>query len=325
VRAVLCKELTGPEALVVEELPSPPLGPGQVRILVHAAGVNFGDTLVVAGKYQERPELPFTPGMELAGVVAEAADGVAGLAPGTRVLATPGVGAFADEAVIDAASVLPIPDSIGMVAAAGFPVAYGTSHFALDHRAHLEAGEVLLVLGASGGVGLTAVEIGKAMGATVIAAASSADKLEVARAQGADHLIDTTREDLRERVKALTGGADVIYDPVGGDLFAQALRCIKVEGRILVIGFASGTIPQVAANYLLLKNASAVGVFWGGYRKRHPEVIRRGLETLLAWHAEGKLKPHSSHQLPLEGAAEAMNLILARKSIGKVVLTMGRG
>jgi NADPH2:quinone reductase len=315
----------GPGALVVDEVPSPPLGPGQVRIDVHAAGVNFGDTLVVAGKYQERPELPFTPGMELAGVVAETADGVAGLAPGTRVLATPGVGAFADEAVVDAASVLPIPDGMDMVAAASFPVAYGTSLFALDHRGRLQAGEVLLVLGASGGVGLTAVEVGKAMGATVIAAASSAEKLEVARAQGADHLIDASGEDLREAVKALTGGADVIYDPVGGDLFAKALRCINVEGRILVIGFASGTIPQVAANYLLLKNASAVGVFWGGYRKIHPEVIRRGLETLLAWHAEGRLKPHTSHRLPLENVAEAMDLILARKSTGKVVLTMGRG
>ena len=323
-RAVVCKELTGPKALVVEEVASPPLAAGEVRIAVHAAGLNFADTLIIAGKYQAKPELPFTPGMELAGEVLEVGEGVSGLEAGMRVIATPGTGAFAEEAVVPASEVLAIPGAMDMISAAGFPVAYGTSQVALAQRGKLQAGETLLVLGAAGGVGLSAVEIGKAMGATVIAAASSAEKLAVARDHGADHGIDTSREDLRARVKALTGGADVIYDPVGGELFAQALRCINWEGRMLIIGFASGTIPQIAANYLLLKNASAVGVFWGAYRERDPETMRAAMATVLAMQAEGKLRPHSSHRLPLEEVSEAFSLMLGRKSTGKVILTTGR-
>jgi NADPH2:quinone reductase len=324
VRAVVCKELSGPGALALEEVAAPTLGPGQVRIAVHAAGLNFADTLIIQGKYQERPDPPFTPGMELAGVVAACAADVAHLAPGARVLAMTGTGAFAEEAVVDAGRVVAIPDSMTMVQAAGFPVAYGTSHLALDHRGRLQAGEVLLVLGASGGVGLTAVEIGKAMGATVIAAASSAEKLGVARDHGADHLVDYTAEDLRAQVKEIAGAADVIYDPVGGDLSRTALRCINWEGRMLVIGFASGEIPQIPANYLLVKNAAAVGVFWGAYRKNDPARMMASLDTLLGWFAAGKLRPHISHELPLDKAADAFALMMGRKSTGKVVLTTGR-
>lgn len=323
-RAVLCKELGGPETLVVEEVASPPLGAGQVRIDVHAAGINFADTLIIQGKYQERPDPPFTPGMEISGVVTEVGDGVSHLNVGNKVIAMPGVGGYAEELVTDADWVLPVPDSVDMIQAAGFPVAYGTSHVALDHRAHLKAGEVLLVLGASGGVGLTAVEIGKAMGATVIAAASSPEKLEVAKSYGADHGIDYTKENIRDRVKELTGGADVVYDPVGGDAFQQSLRCINWEGRIIIIGFASGTIQQVPSNYILLKNCSVMGALWGAYRRRDPETMRTSLDELIGWFADGKLKPHSSHQLPLEQAGEAMQLMLDRKSTGKIVLTTGK-
>ncbi len=324
-RAVLCKELGGPETLVVEDVPSPPLGAGQVRMDIHAAGLNFADSLVIQGKYQERQEPPFTPGMEISGVVTEIGDGVDHLAVGNKAIAMCGVGGYAEEIVTDADWVLPVPDHVDMVQAAGFPVAYGTSHLALEHRAHLKEGEVLLVLGASGGVGLTAVEIGKAMGATVIAAASSPEKLDVARQYGADYGIDYTKEDIRDRVKELTGGADVVYDPVGGDAFQQALRSINWEGRIIIIGFASGTIQQVPSNYILLKNCSVMGALWGAYRRRDPATMRKSMDTLIQWFADGKLKPHSSHQLPLEKAGEALQLLIDRKSTGKVVLTTGRG
>ena len=323
-RAVVCKELGGPETLEVAEVDAPTLGPGQVRIDVHAAGLNFGDTLIIQGKYQERPDPPFTPGMELAGVIAEKASDVEGLEPGTKVVAMTGTGAFAEQVVTDADWVLPLPDSVDLVQAAGFPVAYGTSHVALDHRAHLKSGEVLLVLVASGGVGLTAVEIGKAMGATVIAAASSAEKLKVAQQYGADHLIDYSTESVRDRVLELTGGADVVYDPVGGDAFMQSLRCINWEGRIIVIGFAAGTIQQAPSNYILLKNCSVMGALWGAYRRKDPATMRTSLDALIGWLEAGKIKPHVSHQLPLEKAEEAFRLMMERKSTGKVVLVTGR-
>ena len=324
-RAVVCKELGGPETLMVTEVEAPALGPGQVRIAVHAAGLNFGDTLIIQGKYQERPDPPFTPGMELAGVILEKAADVEGLEPGTKVIAMTGTGAFAEQVVTDADWVLPLPNSVDLVAAAGFPVAYGTSHVALDHRAHLKEGEVLLVLGAAGGVGLTAVEIGKAMGATVIAAASSPEKLAVAQKYGADHLIDYSKESVRDRVMELTGGADVVYDPVGGDVFKEALRSINWEGRIIIIGFASGTIQQVPSNYILLKNCSVMGALWGAYRRQDPATMRTSLDVLITWLAEGKIKPHISHQLPLEQAGEAFRMMMKRKSTGKVVLTTGLG
>lgn len=325
-RAVVCNALGEPETLSIETLPSPSLGAGQIRIHTHAAGVNFADGLMVGGTYQEKPPLPFTPGFEVAGVVAEVAGDVTGFAVGDRVIGLTGVGGYADEAVVDAGAVYKIPDMMSFEAAAGFPIAYGTSHGALDWRADLKAGETLLVLGAAGGVGLTAVEIGHAMGATVIAAASSPEKLAVAKSRGATHLIDTSSEDLRARVKDLTQGrgVDVVYDPVGGDLFDAALRSTAWEGRIVIIGFAGGKVPQIPANLLLVKNCSAIGFYWGSYRAKDPARVRASFETLLGWVATGKLRPHVSESFPLEDAAKAIRVLQSRKATGKVVLTTGR-
>ncbi len=323
-RAVLCKELGGPEKLVVEEVPSPPLGDGGVRIEIHAAGVNFADILLIAGQYQDRAPLPFIPGMEVGGVVREVGSGVTHLKPGDRVLASIGRGGFAEEVVTEAEIVQRIPDSMDFATAAGFPVAYSTSHGAFLWRARLQRGETVLVLGASGGVGLTAVEIAKAMGARVIAAAGGAEKLAIAERAGADHLIDYTREDLRERVKAITGGrgVDVVYDPVGGDAFDQSLRSIAWEGRIIVIGFAAGRIPQIPANLVLVKNIDVIGFFWGSYRRHKPHLLGESFRQLFRWFEEGKLKPHISHRVPLERVADALGLLKSRKSTGKVVVTI---
>lgn len=322
-RAVLCREWGTPESLVVDEVPAPEPGPGQVRLEVKAAGVNFADTLLVAGKYQVKPDFPFSPGLEAAGVVERCGPGVTDLEPGQRVMAVLGYGGFAEQALADAARVFPIPDAMDFVSAAGFAVAYGTSHVGLTRRARLAAGETLLVHGAAGGVGLTAVEIGKLMGARVIATARGADKLAVAREAGADELIDYSAEDIRGRVLEITGGrgADVIFDPVGGDVFDASLRCIAWEGRILVIGFASGRIPEIPANRLLVKNVAAVGFYWGAYAERDPAVVRDSFAELFGWYAEGRLKPHVSNVLPLERAAEALALLAARRSTGKVVVT----
>lgn len=325
-RAVLCKELGGPEKLVVEEVPSPPMRDGGVRIAIHAAGVNFADTLLIAGQYQDKPPLPFTPGMEVSGIITEIGAGVSHLKPGDRVLASVGRGGYAEEIVTEAEIVHRIPDAMDFVTAAGFPVAYSTSHGAYAWRGRLKPGETVLVLGASGGVGLTAVEIAKAMGATVIAAAGGADKLAVAKAAGADHLVDYTREDLRERVKELTRGrgVDLVYDPVGGDAFDQSLRCIAWEGRVIVIGFAAGRIPQIPANLVLVKNIDVIGFFWGSYRRYKPHLMAESYQQLFRWFEAGKLKPHISHRLPLSEVATAFELLKTRKSTGKVVLTTGR-
>ena len=325
-RAVLCREWGGPEKLVVESLPSPPIRDGAVRLAVHAAGINFADLLLISGQYQEKPAFPFTPGMEAAGAVSEVGTGVKGLRVGDRVMALTGTGSYADEIVVDANRVIGIPDKMGFTTAAAFPVAYGTSHGAFDWRAHLKPGEWLLVHGAAGGVGLTAVEIGKVMGAKVIACAGSPAKLEIARQYGADHLIDYSREDIRERVKAITGGrgADVVYDPVGGDAFDASLRSIAWGGRIVIIGFASGRIPQAPANILLVKNIDVIGFYWGSYQARKPELLRDSYAKLLGWFEEGKLKPHFSAKLDLSEVAKAMNLLGGRQSTGKVVLTTGR-
>lgn len=322
-RAVLCKELTGHTGLVVGEAPAPALkGPNSVHIAVHAAGLNFADTLVVAGKYQEKPALPFSPGLECAGVVLETGAEVRHVKTGDRVMATSSWGAFAEETVTEANEVYAIPAAMDFETAASFPVAYGTSHVGLKHRAHLRRGETLMVHGAAGGVGLTAVEIGKAMGATVIATARGADKLAVAKAHGADHVIDYSTEDLRARVKEIAGdkGADVIYDPVGGDVFDASLRCLAWEGRLVVVGFAAGRIPQAPANLLLVKNAAVMGLFWGAYRQRNPQVLRDSFAELLSWYADGKLKPHISHRFSLDQAPEAMAAMLERRSTGKVIL-----
>jgi NADPH:quinone reductase len=323
-RAMLCTEWGGPDALKLQTIEPKRPGEGQIRIAIKAAGLNFADTLMIAGKYQERPDFPFSPGLEAAGEVIECGPGVSGIEPGTRVIAMLGHGGFAEEAITTPERVHPIPDSMPYTDAAGFPVAYGTSHVALRHRARLEAGETLLVHGAAGGVGLTAVEIGTVMGATVIASASSPEKLALAKRYGAKYGIDYSKEDIRERVLEITGGqgANVIYDPVGGDVFDTSLRCIAWEGRLLVIGFAAGRIPEAPANYLLLKNCSAVGVFWGAYMKRDPAVIMRSFDELLGWYEAGKLKPHVSETFDLADAAKAMKAMMARKSTGKILVTM---
>jgi NADPH2:quinone reductase len=325
-RAVLCREFGPVERLELAELPAPAMVPSGVRVAVHAIGVNFADLLVVQGKYQEKPPLPFSPGFEIAGVVTETGPGASGVKPGDRVLGTMEHGAYADEAVLPAGRVLAIPATMDFPIAAGFPVAYGTSHGALEWRARLKRGETLLVLGAAGGVGLTAVEIGKAMGATVIAVAGGAAKLEVARRQGADHVIDYSREDLRARIREITGGRgpDVIYDPVGGDAFDQCLRPIAWEGRIVVIGFAGGRISQIPANLVLVNNCDVIGFYWGSYRRHKPEQVRDSFRTLLSWFEAGKLKPHVSHILDLADAGGALALLAERKATGKVVLTTGR-
>ncbi|SFD46242.1 NADPH2:quinone reductase [Roseivivax sediminis] len=298
-------------------LPLP--GEGQIRVRIEACGLNFADLLMLNGTYQDTPERPFTLGMEVAGIVDSAGPGAGHFAPGTRVAVFGGQGGLAEAGIFDAARAVALPDGMDAVAAAAFQIAYGTSHVALDHRARLVPGETLLVLGAAGGVGLTAVEIGKRMGARVIACARGADKLEVARAAGADHLIDAGTADIRAEVKAL-GGADVVYDPVGGEQFTAALRACRPEARILTIGFASGEVPQIKANHLLVKNVSVLGLYWGGYLSFRPEVITRSLATLLGWYAAGEIRPHVSHVLPFDRAKEGLELLRTRQATGKVVI-----
>ncbi|TYO88465.1 NADPH:quinone oxidoreductase family protein [Oceanicella actignis] len=321
-RAVICSEFGPPEKLAVQEVPVPEPGKGQVRIRVEGCGVNFPDTLIIEGKYQLRAEPPFSPGGEVAGVVDAVGEGVSGWSPGDPVIAMTGYGGFAEQILAPAAALMRRPESMDGVTAAGFSMTYGTSMHALKQRGRLQPGETLLVLGAGGGVGLAAVEIGKLMGAKVIAAASSEEKLEAARAAGADELLDYSDGEIKDKLKKLTGGngVDVTYDPVGGDLFEQALRATAWKGRVLVIGFASGTIPKVPMNLPLLKGCDIVGVFWGAFRMREPEEDRRNFEQLFAWHAEGKLKPRVSHVLPLEQAPEALRMLMNRQAIGKIVL-----
>ncbi|MBV7378661.1 NADPH:quinone oxidoreductase family protein [Maritimibacter dapengensis] len=307
-----------PPSLTEVEKPTP--GEGEILLEIAACGLNFGDLLMAKGQYQEKPPLPFTLGMEVAGTVVETGANVDDLPPGTRVLVGGGSG-LAEFGVFPAAKALPIPDDMPFTDAAAFQVAYGTSHVGLEHRLKLQAGENLLVLGAAGGVGLTAIEIGKLMGATVIACARGKDKLAICESVGADHLIDSESDDIREAVKAL-GGADAVYDPVGGDQFKAAMRACNPEARLLVVGFASGDIPQIPANHLLVKNLNVMGYYWGGYNVFRPEVIRDSMRRLVGWYEDGKLKPHVSHALPLEQAAEAYELLRSRKSTGKVVVTM---
>lgn len=318
-RAMRLHELGG--VLKLEDAPIPEPGPGEARLKVHTCGVNFADTLMVKGQYQEKPPLPLTPGMEVCGTVAALGPGATGPAPGTRVACFCGSGGFAEQAIVPADRCVPVPDGMPDTEVAAFLVAYGTSHVALAYRALLRPGEMLLVLGASGGVGLTAVELGKLMGAKVIASARGADKLQVARKAGADHLIDSD-EDIRGAVKAL-GGADVVYDPVGGAQFEAALRACNPEARLLPLGFASGTVPQIPANILLVKNLTVIGFYWGAYVGRHPKVLTASLETLFAWYAAGRLKPHVSHVLPLDQAEAALDLLRTRKATGKVVVKIG--
>lgn len=313
-------QLASPARIVT--LPQPQPGPGEALVQVAACALNFADLLMQEGKYQERPALPYTPGMELAGTVTALGpntDLPEGIQIGVRVAAFVPNGGLAEYAVVPVARLIALPSDMRFAEAAAFQIAYGTSHLALDHKARLLPGETLLVLGASGGVGLTAVEIGKRMGARVIASARGAEKLAAAKAAGADLLIDSDAPDLKGQLKAL-GGVDVVYDAVGGDGFMAALSACRPEGRLLTIGFASGQVPQVPANLLLVKNLSVMGLYWGGYLTFAPQVLTGSLRTLFGWFAEGGLRPHISHQLPFEDYPSGLALLRDRKSTGKVVI-----
>ncbi|WP_060513240.1 NADPH:quinone oxidoreductase family protein [Pseudomonas sp. NBRC 111124] len=321
-KAVLCKTLGPARDLVLEDVASPVPKKNEILLDVQAAGVNFPDTLIIEGKYQFQPPLPFSPGGEAAGVVAAVGERAGSFKVGDRVMALTGWGAFAEQVAVPFYNVMPIPEHMDFATAAAFGMTYGTSMHALKQRGQLQPAETLLVLGASGGVGLAAVEIGKAMGAKVIAAASSTEKLAVAKAAGADEVIDYSQASLKEEIKRLTGGqgVDVIYDPVGGELFDQAVRGLAWQGRLLVVGFASGTIPQMAANLVLLKGAAVLGVFWGAFAQRQPEDNAANFRQLFAWHAEGKLKPLVSKTYPLAEAGAAIEALGQRRAVGKLVV-----
>jgi NADPH2:quinone reductase len=322
-KAILCKAFGPPDTLVFEDLPSPAPKAGEVVVSVKAASVNFPDVLIIENKYQLKPPLPFSPGSELAGFVKQVGPDVTNVKAGDRVMAITGYGAFAEEVVVEAKRALPVPAAMDFPTASAFGLTYATSDHALRDRGELRAGETLLVLGASGGVGLAAIEIGKIVGATVIACASSAEKLDICREHGADEGINYTSEDLRERIKTLTGGRgpDVIYDAVGGAYTEPALRSIAWRGRLLVVGFAAGEIPKIPLNLTLLKGCSIVGVFWGDFARREPARFAESWRQLGAWYAAGRLKPHVSAVFPLARAADALKLMAARRVTGKVVLT----
>lgn len=324
-KAVLCVRHGGPEALEIRDIPEPVAGKGEVVVKIAAASLNFFDTLIIQNKYQFKPERPFSPGGECAGVIAAVGARVKHVKPGNRVIAFTGHGAFAEQVRCDARMLVPMPDGVDFVTASAFVMTYATSYHALVDRAGLKAGETLLVLGASGGVGLAAIEIGKELGARVIAAASSAAKLAVCKEHGADALIDYESEDLRERIKALTEGkgADVIYDPVGGRFTELALRSAAWRGRLLVVGFANGDIPRLPANLTLLKGCDVRGVFWGDYARREPGNLLRDLQVLFGWLQQGKLRPHIAGTYPLERAAEAITALMERRVSGKLVVTPG--
>ena len=320
-RKVICRELGPPERLRLETFASARLEPGRVRVTVGAAGINFPDILMAAGEYQLKPELPFTPGVEAAGRVAEIADGVDGVAVGDRVIVRMRYGAYAEEVVVLSTQLTPLPSTFDDAEGATFLAAHGTAYHALVDCGHLRPGEVLLVHGAAGGVGLAAVEIGKLMGATVIAAASSEEKLGVAETKGADHLVLYAREPFRDAVKRVTDGrgADVVFDPVGGEIFENSQRCIAWGARILVIGFTGG-IGLARTNLLLIKGASVVGVRAGEAARREPDIGEARMQALAQWAEAGKVRPHISHRLPLEDYAQAMRLLIDRKAIGRVAL-----
>lgn len=320
-RAQIVHELGGPDALSWDEIDPPAPGPGQVLVEVHAAGVNFPDGLIVAGSYQTKPALPFTPGSEVAGVVSAVGEGVTGLAPGVRVLAFTGMGGYAEQVVVAADMVFPIPDAMTAVDAAGFPVTYGTSFHGLVDRADLQAGETLLVLGASGGVGLTAVEIGKALGARVIAAASSPEKRRLCLDRGADEVIDYAEGDLQQLLKELApAGVDVVYDPVGGEHAQTAIRALAWGGRYLTVGYASGDIPKIGMNRLLVCAGSLLGVLWGAWARRNPARNAQNMQRLFGWYEQGLLRPHVNEVHPMSGAAAALDVVMGRRALGKVIL-----
>ena len=322
-KTVLCKAYGPPEDLVLEEVPAPTPNEGQVLVDVKATALNFPDVLMIEGKYQSKPPFPFAPGGEIAGEVAAVGEGVSGYAPGDRVFAGIGHGGFAEQVVVAADRLRRIQDGMSFEQAAGISTTYGTSYYALKQRAALQPGETLLVLGAAGGVGLAAVELGKAMGARVIAAASTAEKLEATRQAGADELIDYSDGELKDKVKALTDGkgADVIYDPVGGDLFDQCMRCINWYGRILVIGFAAGDIPRVPINLILLKSCQLVGVFYGAWYGAFPDEAAQNFDEILEFYQQDRIDPLIGAVYPLEQYAQAIRCLSERRAIGKVVVT----
>lgn len=322
-RALLCRSLDdGIDGLRVEDVAPPPMLADGVRIEVHAAAMNFADTLLVRGRYQEKPPLPFAPGLEVAGVVLEVAPGVQHVLPGERVVALLDYGGFAGEAVARASDVVALPEAIDFASASAIPVAYLTSYLALVERARLQRGEVLVVFGASGGVGLTAVEVGHGLGARVLAVASTTEKLAVALERGADDGISYATEDVATRIEEIAGGADVVYDPVGGELFEAGLHAIRPGGRILVLGFASGTVPQIPANHLLVKDASALGFSIGQFRHNHPDRVRTALSELLRMTEDGRLRPLVSRVMPLEEAAEGLRELQSGRTVGKLVVTL---
>jgi NADPH:quinone reductase len=321
-RALRCRAFGPLDNLAVEEVPSPRPGPGQILLDVKAASLNFPDVLMAQGLYQVKPPLPYSPGAEAAGMVLEVGAGVSGFRPGDRVIAIAGWGGFAEECAVDADRVSPLPAGMDFETGAAFLYTFGTALHALRDRARLEAGETLLVLGAAGGVGLAAVEIGRAMGARVLAAASSGDKLALCEQVGADLTVNYGSENLRDRVRELTGGrgADVVFDPVGGPYTEPALRATAWRGRLLVIGFAAGSIPRVPLNLALLQERSIVGVYWGESKRRDPDGHERNVRQLVDWFAEGLVRPVISEHVPLDGAADAMRRMANRQLKGKVVI-----
>ena len=325
-RAVRIEEFGGLEVVKLVDMSTPMPGPDEVRIAVHAASVNFADTLMVSGKYQATPALPFTPGMEVAGEVVEVGENIKWFKPGDRAVAVLDNGGFAEEVLAHHSRILHLPKGMTWEQAAGVPIVYGTSHLALTHRTQLKPGETLLVHGAAGGAGLTAVEVGKALGATVIGTASTPEKREVVREYGADHVIDSSTEDIARRVKDLTGGqgADVIYDPVGGDAFNVSLRCAAFECRIIIVGFAGGKIQRIPANILLVKNITVIGYYWGAYATSGLMLLRESFAELGKMYMQGKLRPLVGATYPLEDAAKALAHLADRKAIGKTIITMGR-
>lgn len=305
-------------AAALEQIETPEPGAGESLVEIRACGLNFADLLMQKGTYQDTPALPFTLGMEVAGIVRDPGDGP--FAEGDRVMVYAPQGGLADYGVFETARLIPLPDAMSFEQAAAFQIGYGTAHLALDHRARLQPGETLVVTGAAGGTGLTAVQVGAQMGARVVAVARGADKLEVARAAGATELVNTETDDLRERLLAM-GRADVVYDTVGGDLFKAAFRAMNPEGRLLPVGFAGGDVPQIPANHLLVKNLTVIGFYIGGYRSFRSDVIAQSFATLLGWFEAGRLTPHVGHVLPLDRVSEGMDLLRTRQAIGKVVIT----
>lgn len=302
-------------------MPYPQPQPGEVMVKVGAAGLNFADLLMMDGRYQDRPAVPYIPGMEIAGVVEAVGPGADGPRPGTRVIGVCGTGGLAEMVCVPTGRLVVMPDTMPMTVGAGFQIAYGTSHLALTHKARLQPGETLFVTGAAGGVGLTAVEIGKRLGARVIASARGHDRLAVAKAAGADVVVDATAPGLKETLRSL-GGVDVVYDTVGGPAFDEALRACKPDGRLLAIGFASGHVPQVPANVLLVKNLMVTGFWYGGYQKTLPPLVADSMRQLLGWYSDGGLSPHVSHVLPFDGLVEGLDLLRNRTATGKVVITV---